>query len=527
MNRKLKSRLLYLLTGTFYVLHAAMSVSIAFLFQRGIDAASRNDLTTLITSMLVVLIIVMPLEFMTAIIAARSRMGFVREMLMTVKDHRMAFIFARQPKIPLTDNSSELSFFTADVDVLKDSYFNPIARLPLYVAYLLFALLSLFWINWILTIVAIAVTVLPMMISHLFKKGLQRRSKDYSNSVSAYVDIASECIQGRREIVAYNKQPKFLNRHEDSNRDVENARLNRTFFSAIANSTSNALGGLTQVVIFGLGSYFVISGSMTFGYMIAVVQLMNYVFVPVQNIVETFNNMHSAKPVLEKANEMIASEAKKSQVLDFNHSLDVCNLGIKYKDDFHILRGINLSFKKGGKYALRAPSGFGKTSIARALAMEFMEFDGSISLDGKDIRELDIHSYHKILRCVHQDPYLFSGTAMSNLTFFEDSVDNDELEKVVLIAHVNEFLPDSEALSRPISNTSGLSGGQKQRIALARALLHKPSILILDEITSGIDFDTAYNILFELFKDEHLTCIVITHENNEKFNKLFHEVIVL
>jgi len=161
------------------------------------------------------------------------------------------------------------------------------------------------------------------------------------------------------------------------------------------------------------------------------------------------------------------------------------------------------------------------------MAREFAEFDGAITLDGKDIREIPSRDYNKILRYVRQDPYLFSDTAINNLAFFEDLPATDEFEKVLTITRVKDFLQDDEALNRPISNTSGLSGGQKQRIVLARALLHQPEILVMDEITSGVDLDTACSILEDIFQDKNLTCIAITHENDERFLGLFDEIVRL
>ena len=528
MRMNAKSRATLILAGVFYVINAAITVSMAFMFQRAVDAAGDGDLNGLIFALAVVFIVVLPLTFLTSLVSVKSRLSFAREMLLTIKRHRMNFLFFRKSKSPAEDDNKDLSFFSADADIIEQSYLTNRARLPLHLATFIFALGSLIWINWVVTVVAIAVTVLPLAASKFFSGSLSRRKKAYSDAAAEYVDIARECIQGKKEIVAYDKQNIFLARHDDGNKAVENARYSSSFLEFMASAVPGYMGGMVQVVIMGVSSYFVITGDMTFGYMIAIVQLMNHLFNPINQFITSLNGMRSAKAVLEKAGETAPPEPQMAPVAGFVSNLEIKDLGLKYNgDDEYAVQNLNLIFKRGVKYAIVAPSGFGKTSIAKAMAREFAEFDGAITLDGKDIREISSRDYNKILRYVRQDPYLFSDTAINNLAFFDELPEKSEFEKVLEITRVRDFLPDEDALNRQISNTSGLSGGQKQRIVLARTLLHGPDILVMDEITSGVDLDTACNMLADIFEDKNLTCIAITHENDERFLGLFDEVVRL
>ncbi|MCL2202567.1 MAG: ABC transporter ATP-binding protein/permease [Defluviitaleaceae bacterium] len=521
-----KTRATLIFAGVFGVISSALTVSIAFLLQRAVDAAGSGDLRSLIF-VLALTTAVLTFDGMTSLIAVRLRRGYVRDMLLSAKAMRMNFLFFRRPKAPNENNTKDLSFFTADTEILETSYFSALTRLPMFISTFIFALVSLLWINWIVTLVAIAVSMLPMLASGFFAGGLSRRTKAYSESAETYVETVEECIDGRREIVAYDKQRVFLDRHHAQNNNIEHARLKKDVFEALAGIVPGFMGGMVQVVVMGLSCYFVITGRMTFGFMIAIVQLMNHVFNPIQQIIEAVNSMRSAKEILAKARETNPPEPEKTPVAGFSRVMEIKNLGLRYEEDAYVVQNLNLTFKKGGKYAVFAPSGYGKTSVARALALEFAAFDGAITLDGRDIRQVDIRDYHKILRYVRQDPYLFSDTALNNIAFFDTLPEKAEVERVLAITRVNEFLPDEEALARPISNTSGLSGGQKQRLVLARALLHKPKILVLDEITSGVDLETAKLILADVFADKELTCIAITHESDEGFQGLFDEIVHL
>ena len=186
-----------------------------------------------------------------------------------------------------------------------------------------------------------------------------------------------------------------------------------------------------------------------------------------------------------------------------------------------------MKFARGKKYAITAPSGYGKTTLAKALSGEYDDYQGTITMDGVDIRSIDKAAYHHLVRLVRQDSFLFADTVRNNIAFFDHMPDDRAFRSAISKSQAADFLPDETALSRTISDRSGLSGGQKQRIALSRALLHSPSVLILDEITAGLDMETAAKALSEVFADDELTCIVITHETDPRLMDLFDDVVHL
>jgi len=521
-----KSTIARIIAGVFYILSAAGSVGVALLIQRTIDSVATGEVSILVTSIVMLLGIELT-SFVVTMLAITFRLTYAKEMLLVSKRHRLNFLFKKRQQSPAETDSNNLSFFTTDADILNESYFSNKARLPLYFAEFIFAMAALIWINWIVTVVLIGVTMLPILGTGLFAKGMQRRKKAYSDAAAGYVETVRECLDGKKEIVAFDRQDVFLARHHAANINIENARFKSAWFEVFANNVTNHLGSLTFITAIALGSYFVIIGNMTFGAMIAIVQLLNSVMSPINSLSQVINGIRSSKEIVAKAMESHGEEEVKTKIDGFTHSLEIKNLGVAYSEDEYALQGMNLSFKKGGKYAIFAPSGYGKSSIARAIALEFTQFDGSITIDGKEIREIDEQSYNKVLRYVRQDPYVFNDTAAQNLTFFEQEHSKENFDRVMELTRVKEFLPTAQDLERNISNTSGLSGGQKQRIVLARALLYAPKILVLDEITAGIDLETAYNILQDLFKDTELTCIVITHESDKRFQGLFDEVIKL
>ncbi|MCL2840261.1 MAG: ABC transporter ATP-binding protein/permease [Defluviitaleaceae bacterium] len=521
-----KSHLHFIIVVIFAIFTAVTSVATAFLLGSLMDAAVTQDLSALIFT--VALIIgIWPVDFIMNLIAVRFRISYVSEMLFLSKRQRMNFLFGRRLKTPIDDSNKDLSFFTADIDVLRNNYYTHKALAAARIARIVLSLGAMIWISPWLTLAILGAVLLFSFITAPFSKGMNKRTKAYSNETSKYVDVARDCIQGQRDIIAYDKQDVFLKRHEQANAVVEKARMKALFFEAIANLVGRYSNFALFFTTIGLGSYFVITGDIAMGALITVSNLMQNVGHPTMEFIEGLNGMRSAKGLLEKANEKNPQEPPKVPKATFEHNIEIKGLGLKYDEDTYVVKNLNLHFKKGGKYAIFAPSGYGKTSIARALALEFMAFDGSITIDGEDIRDVDTGDYNRILRYVRQDPYLFNDTALNNLTFLEERPEQTKLDRVLSITRASKFLSSEEDLTRPISNTSGLSGGEKQRIVLARALLHNPQILIMDEITSGIDLETSCKILSDLFTDKNLTCIVITHENDERFQCLFDEIVRL
>lgn len=178
--------------------------------------------------------------------------------------------------------------------------------------------------------------------------------------------------------------------------------------------------------------------------------------------------------------------------------------------DQPIIKSIDFSFQKGKKYSVAGKSGCGKTTLINLLNGYYAGFEGDILYDGVSIRELDVQKLNEVSSVIHQNVYMFDESINSNICLHKQ-ISQPKLQRALDMSGVSMFLSEEKTLDTSVGeNRNNLSGGQRQRIAVARALVQEKSILILDEGTSTVDMQTAYDIESQLLKISGLTVITIT-----------------
>ncbi|MCL2620931.1 MAG: ABC transporter transmembrane domain-containing protein, partial [Defluviitaleaceae bacterium] len=251
----------------FSIISSAVGVAVAFGLGGIVEAAENRDMDALWPA-IGLMALIWGAEFLTSLTAVRFRLAYTFEMLFLARRHRMAFLFARKLKTPAEDSSKDLSFFTADIDVLRDKYYRHQALMAMRISAIVFTIAAMIWVNPWLTLAVIGVMVGITAVTAPFGKGMNRRTKEYSDATSEYVDVARECIQGQREILAYDKQDIFMERHERENKKVEGKRMRAEFFETLANFAAGYSSFLMIATIVSVSAYFVIVGDMTMGTMI-------------------------------------------------------------------------------------------------------------------------------------------------------------------------------------------------------------------------------------------------------------------
>jgi len=330
----------------------------------------------------------------------------------------------------------------------------------------------------------------------------------------------TETLNGVRVIKGFNAEPQENKTFE---KGVERLYLNvkkSLTATALMTSSSTLLLGLASAGIMGMGGYFIMDGTMTYGEFVSFTLFLGFMIAPIVQMSNIGSQLTEAMAGLDRTQELmnmteeddpetriIVLEKIKGDVL-----FDDVSFG--YDENKEVLHNINFSAPAGSVTALVGSSGSGKSTIAGLAATFLNPSNGKVTLDGIDLATVNLSSYRSQLGVVLQDDFLYEGTIRENILFPRPNATEAELLEAVKGAYVNEFTDRFDEGLETVIGERGvkLSGGQRQRISIARALLANPKIIILDEATSNLDTESESFIqksLQVLMKDR--TTFVIAH----------------
>ncbi|MGJ8742916.1 ABC transporter ATP-binding protein [Polaribacter sp.] len=330
----------------------------------------------------------------------------------------------------------------------------------------------------------------------------------------------TETLGGIRVIKAFNAEEQESKIFEEGVDNIfQNVKKSMTA-SALMTSSSTFLIGVATTGVMGIGGYYMMQGTMTFGDFIQFTFLLAFMVAPIVQMSNIGSQLTEALAGLDRTEELMNMTAEEDNVHrdivleDVKGEIIFDDVSFSYEEGKQVLNNINFKVPSGSVTALVGSSGSGKSTIAGLSATFLNPKSGTITIDDKDMSKVKLSSYRKYLGVVLQDEFLFEGTIRANILFPRPNATEEELQNAVNAAYVNEFTDRFDDGLDTLIGERGvkLSGGQRQRLAIARAILADPKIIILDEATSSLDTESESLIqksLSELVKDR--TTIVIAH----------------
>ena len=424
-----------------------------------------------------------------------------------------------------------ISIITNDVKMIEDNFLLPLFEVVQYAVIFTASFLLMVYFDIIVTVCVIVAIAIMFLIPSFLGNSLEKRQKKYSSKLADFTVSLKDILSGFEIIKSYSMKRYVIQRFNKENDETINSKYSVDRLLALNEGVSSFLALMVQIVVLFLSAYFIITGRITVGTLLGMVQVSSNLANPLVMIFTNVPKIKSIQPIVEKLQSISKyplSHSKKEHISSFDFCICTKDLGFSYDKQKEVLNEINCTIEKGKKYVVVGKSGCGKSTLIKLLAGYYSDYAGTIKYDNRELKLLDRNDIAQLSSIIHQNIYMFDETIQDNICLHED-YSQEKIDNVVMESGLSEFISElPEGLLYQVGeNGANLSGGQKQRIAVARALIRNKPILILDEGTSAVDMQTAYDIENRLLKINDLTIITITHHLRKELLEKYDEIICM
>ena len=376
------------------------------------------------------------------------------------------------------------------------------------------------YLNLQLTVVALLIAPILALTSRLFQQWIKTAWSTARRNVAFLTSKVQDLMYGAKVTKALTQEERSLREFDEVNEQNMQSQIKAETVSVTFSSIVILLSSIMTAAIWYLGGQRVILGAQTLGQLVAFNQYSSWFFDPIQNLAMLYGAIQSAVTGAERIFVVMDQEPEVMEkpepleITDLKGEIDFREVSFSYVEGQPVLRNINLKTSPGEKLAIFGPTGSGKSTIINLLGRFYDPSEGTVFIDGYDVKELSFTSLRRAVSIVLQEPFLFSGTIEYNLKFGKPEAGNDEMIRIAQLVGIHDAISQLKDGYQTILLERGgnLSFGQRQLICLARAILTDPRILVFDEATSSVDPYTEAKIQETLQREmENRTVIVVTH----------------
>ena len=409
---------------------------------------------------------------------------------------------------------------TSDVDALNELFTSGVISVFDDIFTLSGIIISLFLLNYRLALGIVAILPFLILITLMFKIKVRDSYRMVRTAIARINAFLQENITGAAVVQIFGQEAKQYRQFTRINKDHLNANLQSIFYYAVFFPLLKIISAMAIAIIVWYGGIQVLSGALTFGTLVAFIQYSERFFSPISDLSEKYTILQAAMASSERIFKLLDSEpsvatpnAPKALTVH-QGSIEFRNVSFSYNPGEAVLRDISFKVEPGEKIAVVGATGAGKSTIIALLNRFYDVQQGSILIDGIDVRDHDLSGLRKSIGIVLQDVFLFSGSVSENIRLGNPDITDPQVEEAADTVHAVQFIRrlDQKYASKLGERGSSISVGQKQLLSFARALAYDPKILVLDEATSSIDTETEMLIRDALQKLlARRTSIVIAH----------------
>ena len=504
----------------------AFAYSIKIIIDSGMSQ-NREALTQAILIGAIVIFIYASLNF----ISLRLRNKLVRQIMSRYKNKVFKSILDRDYREFSKEKSGKfISILTENMKKIEQDYLHQYFNISKNISLMIFSLVAMFIGNWFLTLLVIIASIIPMMISGFI--GQKSASLQNSSMIAdqKYLAKVKDILAGFLVIKSFNVKEAIGQDYKNESEKLDEIYFIKGKFDVLSNVISQLSGMIVFLVAFGGGMYLVFGGHTTIGSVTAIVQLVNFVVMPLNEIGMGMSKFREGQATLNsfEVKDVIELQTGKTKEY-FDDVISFSNVDFSYPNaEEKIFNNLSLQIKKGEKIAIVGMSGSGKSTLLNLLLRFYDVTSGYISIDNQDLQAISAESLYNLMTIVQQDVYIFDDTLKANITLSQ-SFTEDDINKAVQQSGLESYILENELGLQALcgENGSNLSGGQKQRVSIARALIRKTPILLLDEATSSLDNQVTTEIESSILNIQNLTALVVTHKLNENILKKYDRILFM
>ena len=464
-------------------------------------------------------------------ISLRLKNKLVRQIMSRYKNKVFQSILDRDYKDFSKEKSGKfISVLTENMKKIEQDYLHQYFNISKNLSLMIFSLLAMFIGNWFLTLLVIIASIIPMMISGFI--GQKSASLQNSSMIAdqKYLAKVKDILAGFLVIKSFNVKEAIRQDYKNESEKLDEIYFIKGKFDVLSNVISQLSGMIVFLVAFGGGMYLVFGGHTTIGSVTAIVQLVNFVVMPLNEIGMGMSKFREGQTTLNAFEVKDVIELQTGETKEyFDDVISFSNIDFSYPNaEEKIFNHLSLKIKKGEKIAIVGMSGSGKSTLLNLLLRFYDVTSGHISIDNQDIQAISAESLYNLMTIVQQDVYIFDDTLRANITLNQSFTD-EEIKQAVHQSGLESYVLENESGLQTLcgENGSNLSGGQKQRLSIARALIRKTPILLLDEATSSLDNQVTTEIESSILDIQNLTALVVTHKLNENILKKYDRILFM
>lgn len=525
-----KNRINFIVTIILTIDMSSLNLMISWLIQQIMDCTANQDMQALVRSAWIVIIVVV----IYTIANVMYRAVYPRFLQRAMQQYR-DYAFSRLTQKSLRSFSKEgtalyVSALTNDCTSIENNYLAATFTLIELLFCFLGALIMMLYYSPVMLVLAVALSFLPVAVSMTAGNRLTEQEKEISKKNERFVSIVNELLSGFTVIKSFRAETQASRLFSQRNEQAEEAKKNKRRTEQLISLLANDAGIIAQMGIFLAGAWLAISGKgVTAGVVIVFVQLMNYILNPISQVPLLWSNRKAAIALMEKLSDALSENVReegREKLNGFSEKIEVKDLTYGYEPESPVLKDLDVQFDAGKSYAIVGGSGSGKSTLLNLLMGSSSNYQGEICIDGVSIKNIESESLYQLMTSVQQNVFVFNDTIRNNVTMFHEFPDK-EVTLALERSGLSEFIEKRGEEFVCGENGANLSGGERQRISIARALLRKSPILLVDEATAALDAATARAVSFSILNLVGMTRIVVTHRLEEAILRRYDKILVM